>query len=171
MKTVTELQTELDLLERELMEATKLVNSIDMLSKNMEAMTRANVLGNATASDLMAVQQKWEEATKAIQRQQLLNHSIREQHQALDYARAAEKRAFIDKIGSDFATARAAYIEQSKQLLATFKEMARLNNLSISMKSHQFLAEGDWRLDLPALRSPNDSELFTVGSMVRSGSL
>jgi hypothetical protein len=171
MKTVTELQQELDLLEREHAEATKLVNSINMLSKNMEAMTRANVLGNASASELLQAQSKWEEATKAVQRQALLNQSIRDQRQALDYARAAEKRAFIDKIGSDFAATRAAYIEQSRQLLATFKEMMRLHNLSISMRSTPFMFDGDFRLDLPALRRDADSELFSVGMMVRSGDL
>jgi len=170
-KTLSQLKDELPVLERELVECTTLVNSVNQLGAHVQTLTTAHALGNATATQLLEAQNRHNEAIAAIVRQQLLTKSVFEQKQMIAFAEAQEKRAFIDKIGTDFADVRQRYVIESKKLLEIFKEMARLNNLSISMRSHQLMADGDWRLDLPALRSPNDSELFTVGSMVRSGDI
>lgn len=170
-KTVTELTQELELLQRELAECNALVASIQMTGATLQAQTTGNILGNVTASELMQTQRKHDEALAAVQRQSLLATAVSNQQQAINYAKAQERRAFFDKLSADFISTRADYIEQSKQLLATFKEMARLNNVSLSMNSHQFMSDNDWRLDLPALRREADSELFTIGGMVRSGDL
>lgn len=171
MKSLKELQDELPILEAELASTTRQVASINQLGANVQTLTTAHALGTVTATDLLKAQKAHEEAIAAVGRQQLLTKSVFEQKQMIAFAEAQEKRAFIDKIGTDFAQTRERYVIESKKLLGIFKEMARLNNLSISMRSHQLLADTDWRLDLPALRSPNDSELFTIGSLVRSGDL
>jgi len=170
-KTVTELQTELALLKRELAECNALVASIQMTGATLQAQTTGHILGNVTATELLATQRKHDEALAAVQRQSLLGTAVSNQQQAINYAKAQERRAFFDKLGKDFIDTRERYQIESKKLLGIFKEMVRLNNVSLSMNSHQFLTEGDWRLDLPALRREADSELFTIGSMVRSGDL
>jgi hypothetical protein len=171
MKSLTELQQELPVLERELEETTRQVTSINQLGANLQTMTTAHALGNVTASDLLKAQRLHDDAVQAVQRKELLTKSVFEQKQMIAFAQAQEKRQFIDNIGKQFSEVRERYQVESQKLLGIFKEMHRLHNQSISMRSHQLMTEGDYRLDLPALRSPNDSELFSVGSMVRSGSL
>lgn len=171
MKTLQELQTELPVLERELEETTRQVASINQLSANLQTLTTAHALGNVSASDLLKAQRLHDEAVQAVQRKELLTKAVFEQKQMITFAQAQEKRQFIDGIGKQFAEVRERYVIESKKLLSIFKEMNRLHNQSVSMRSHTLMNDGDYRLDLPALRSPNDSELFTVGSMVRSGSL
>jgi hypothetical protein len=171
MKSLTELQQELPVLERELEDTARLVSSINQLSANLQTMTTAHALGNVDAGQLLAAQRKHTEALDAVQRKELLTKAVFEQKQMITFAQAQEKRQFIDNIGKQFNDTRERYVIESQKLLAIFKEMHRLHNQSVSMRSHQLMTDGDYRLDLPALRAPNDSELFTVGSMVRSGSL
>jgi hypothetical protein len=171
MKSVQELQDELPILQAELDACIKQVASINQLSANLQTLTTAHALGSVTASDLLQAQRLHDEALQAIPRQQLLTQSIREQKQMIDYAEAQEKRQFLDSISKQFADMREQYVAQSKQLLQTFKEMHRLHTVSMSMRSHTLMSDNDYRLDLPALRREADSELFTIGSMVRSGDL
>lgn len=171
MKSLADLEKELPLLQSELDAVTRLVASLNRLSANLQSTTTATVLGNATASDLIDAQRAYDEAATAIPRKQLLTQSVADHKRAIEIARADEKLEFNQKISRDFADARTLYVEQSKALLTTFKEMVRLNNLSLSMRSHQLMFDADWRLDLPAIRREADSELWTVGMMVRDGSI
>lgn len=166
-----DLQTELTTLNNELQTVTALASQVEAYRQRLTTATSGHVLGRVTAQDLATASADYDTAVDAVSRRAILQQAVAEAKRNLDYSISQERVAFNKSIGDQFIQVRERYVIESKKLLDLFKEMHRLHVQSISMRSHTLLVESDYRLDLPAIRRPADSELFSVGSMVRDGAI
>lgn len=170
MKTLPELQQDLDMLTQELDRAITLASRTNVYNQRLQHATSGHVLGHVTLADLQRAQADYDEAIQALSRRDMLQQAVAEAKRNLDYAISQERKQFIDGIHSQFQDVRERYITTSKALLELFREMHRLHIQSQSMRSHELLSPSDYRLDLPAIRRSADSELFTIAQMMRDGS-
>ncbi len=170
-KTSATLQADLATLEQEQKRVAALASSVDALRYRLTSATSGNLLGNVALTDLQRAQSDYDEAVEAVSRRHILEQAIGEARRALDYAQAQERKAFIDGIHKQFEQVYARYKIESGKLLEIFREMHRLNIQSQSMRSVALMDQNAYKLDLPAIRNPNDSELFSVGQMVRDGGM
>lgn len=170
-ETTESITADLQALTREQKTVGQMIAAIPELTKAVITATSNSLTGRGTVAQLQAAQQRLDAAQEALTRKNAIDIAIAETEQSLVYARSQERREFCDQLSREFISVRERYVVESRKLLTIFKEMHRLHNKSIAMNSHTLLTESDYKLDLPALRSPNDAEQFSVGSMVRSGSM
>lgn len=162
-------QQDLYTLEAELTRVTSLASQVDALSKRLQHATSGNLLGTVSTPDLAQAQHDYEEAVAAISRKATLQQVVAEARRDFEYGQAQEKQQFIRSIHDQFVQVRERYIIESKKLLEIFREMHKLNLQSQGMRSTPLLTAKDYALDLPVLRRDADSELFTIGQMLRDG--
>lgn len=169
-KTVETLQQELATLEAEL----AAVNAKACLTKDhaerVQKATSGHLLGNVTLAALKDAQDAYDEALAALARRPVIERAVADQKAEIDYARAHERAAYIAGISAEFIKVRDEYVAASKVVLELFRRLHQLDIKSQSMHSRPLMDQNAYRLDLPAIRREADSELFTVGQMLRDGS-
>jgi len=171
-KTAQELQTELTILEAELTSCNQLVASINRLSADVQRQTTQHALGSVSATELLEAQRKFDEATSAIARQGHLQNAVHEQKQFLKVTIGRERAALCDSIRDSFGDMNQRYAIESKKLLDLFVAMHNQSIKHLGLTGTPLLYQNDYKnLNLPAVRSANDSELFSTGDMVASGSI
>ena len=169
-KTLEDLNAELTVLEAELAKVSAKAGSLDAYSHRVQHATSGHLLGTVALSDLQAAQADYDDAVAAIARRSTLQRAVAEARRSVEYAQSQERRQFIDGIHSQFQQVRERYVIASKSLLELFREMHRLHMQSQGMHSRELLTAKDYALDLPAIRREADSELFSIGQMLRDGS-
>ena len=150
-KTSTELQAELSTLEQELQNTRDLAKRRGTCSYIVQSTTAAVVLGNATAVDLEKAKANLDASVDATIRVAMLEQSVAELRNTLDYVRGQERRQFCEGIKQEFNSAYVQYHEQSKQLLATFKTLKQLSNRYQGMTNNILMSPRDAKLNLPCL--------------------
>jgi hypothetical protein len=170
-KTSAQLNDEHTLLVTALTDARRMANERGIRSYAVQAAQTGVVLGTKERHELLEAQRLLDESVDAHVRCQQLENSIAENRAALKIAQGDERREQCQSLEADFVQTRERYQAESRNLFATFKEMNRIHTMYQGMTGRALMFERDYRLDLPALRREADSELFTVGSMVRSGDL
>lgn len=171
MKSSTELQDELNTLTTEQTHVLSLVHALPSLTKAVQRATTQHLLGQATVAEVQQAQTRLEDATQALSRKDALDAAIASHKDSLDWTRGQERAAFCHSIRDEYGQQFAQYAAESRQLLQTFKQMNQLHLKHLAMTGRPLMFEPDFALDLPAIRSPNDSANFRIGGLVRSGDL
>lgn len=170
-KTTAQLNDEHAMLVKALTDARRVANDRGVRSYAVQAAQTGVVLGSKERHELLEAQRLLDESVEAHTQCHQLENSIAENRAALKIAEGDERREACRSLEADFISVRERYGVESKKLFGIFKELHRLHTTYQAMTGRALLFEKDYKIDLPVLRSENDSELFTIGSMVRSGSL
>lgn len=150
-KTAAQIELELNTLEQELQSARELARRRSTYSYVVQSVTAAVVLGNATQANLDRANADLDKSVDATIRVAMLEQSVGELRNTLDYVRGQERTAFCQSIKQEFNSTYAQYHEQSKQLFATFKTLKQLALRYQGMTNVSLLPPSDAKLNLPCL--------------------
>jgi hypothetical protein len=151
MKTTAELQTEIAALETALQETRTLANERSTLSYRLQVVTAQTVLGKATKLDLENVKRDLDASVEALTRISFLEQAISDLKKQLDYAKGRERSTHCETVRAEHVALYETYKEQSRQVLATFKQLQTLNRAHVGLTGRDLHCAFERELNLPAL--------------------
>lgn len=151
MKTSSDLTQDLATLETEQASVQALVRSIPELSKAAAHATTQNILNRCTIANVQAAQARLEDAQGALARADALTRAIAETREALTWQQGKERREFCESIDQNFKVEMERYVEQGRELLATYRRLAQLSNQYMGMTNRPLLDNFHREMNLPQL--------------------
>lgn len=128
MKTINELQDELQILQNELAECNRVATDRATRSYLVQSAQTAVLLGNKTSSDLQQAQTSLDESIAAIVRKPMLEQAVADHRALIDDAQHRERSEFIASIKSEFIDVMDRYKVESKKLLDIHNALVALDN-------------------------------------------
>lgn len=168
MKSLPEYQQDLVTIEQALQEARKTANQRATISYQLQTTQTKMLLGQAEQSELQAVQANLDTCIEALTKIPLLEQAVADAKSMVEGAQHRERSAYVKSITDEYEAAYALYTSNSKAVLASFRDLQRLDNLYRSLARSgtlpNLLDPFQRELNLPAVTGPLSTRSgFTTG--------
>lgn len=168
MKSLSDYQAELETIETALQEARTTANQRGTIGYQLQVTQTKMLLGQADKSALQDVQTQLDKAVEALTRIPMLEQAVADAKSMVENAKHQERHQYVKGITDEYEAAYAQYVANSKAVLASFRDLQRLDNLYRSLAKAgalpHLLDPYQRELNLPAVTGPLSTRSgFTTG--------
>lgn len=151
MKTATDFESELAILEAELQDTNRLANERGTASYRLQAVTSQNVLGAVGIAEVQAAQTFLDKTVEALLRKDLLTQAVIETREKVVHARGRERAAHCQDVAATYQASFDEWKQTCRLALAQLNELKRLDTQYRGLTNRPLMAERLLDTNLPAL--------------------